>query len=168
MIELNDETYFALIYASYSKLIFRISWKLTKNIDDSNDIVSDAFAHIYLNRAKIENEQHLKIYLIRCAKQLAINSILKHQRYCRVEPDLFAQNDSFALGYDFCRINDLLAANLERLDYQILISHSAYAWTFKEIAQFLNLPPHKVATRHRKTLQKARLILIQNNIVYPI
>lgn len=64
------------IVAEYSDLVYRIAITHVKNKEDAEDIFQEVFVSLIKNLNRIENEQHLKHWLIRATINRAKNHFL--------------------------------------------------------------------------------------------
>ena len=55
----------------YSDTLYRIALNITKNCDDAFDVCQEAFVRLLKNRGKINDDNHLKAWLIRVTVNLA-------------------------------------------------------------------------------------------------
>lgn len=65
VIKLEQPIDYSALYDRYSNMVFRLAFLRTKNTADSEDILQDVFLKLLKNGHKIENEEHMKAWLIR-------------------------------------------------------------------------------------------------------
>ena len=103
---------FDKIVDTYADMVYRIALVQMKNVDDAQDIFQEVFLRLVKNIDKIENEEHLKFWLIRvtinCAKTslktLLRNRTLPIEENVRLQQSFESGNSSLDL---FEKINKL-------------------------------------------------------------
>src|ERR1700683_831116 len=76
----GDQVAFRRIFDHHHARLYKSISEFLRNSDDAEDIVAEAFIHLFHNRSKILNEDHLIKYLWVVAR----NKAIEHSRVRRV------------------------------------------------------------------------------------
>lgn len=75
MSDFIDINWIEEIVKKYSNMLFRIAYTYMKNVDDSEDIVHDAYMIIMQKKPNFVSEEHTKAWLIRVTINLCKNKL---------------------------------------------------------------------------------------------
>jgi RNA polymerase sigma factor (sigma-70 family) len=155
---------YSTIINKYKDLAFNIALKITKNEQDSEEIVQDSFVKAFQGLDKFKKESQFSTWLYRIVYNTAISSI-RHKKHTSVEIDdnLTA---SFENNQIECAINNLdeydrkqlireALAKLNELDYTILSLFYYEDLSLKEISKIVEIKKNYL----KVLLQRARLKL---------
>ncbi len=154
------------IIEKYSDLVYRIAFSHVKSKADSEDIFQDVFISLVKNTHKIENEEHLKHWLIRAtinrAKSFYLSFIRK--KICTLDENYIdtSMNLEDRLTADAIR-NEILALPKKLKSIVYLFYYEGY--TISEISQILQIAEGTVKSRlhsARSTL-KPKLMEVCSN-----
>ncbi|MBR5706866.1 MAG: sigma-70 family RNA polymerase sigma factor [Bacteroidaceae bacterium] len=74
-----DSTEFKKRYLHHHKLLYRISWSLTRNVQDAEDLVQDTYLRLWQKRDILPPESQTEAYLITVVKNLYFDRQRKAQ-----------------------------------------------------------------------------------------
>jgi len=140
----------------YSGMIIRIAYNYTRNIADSEDILQDVFVSL-LSTPFIENEEHLKAWLIR----ITINKskdLLKSTRKKRTIPLDEAKN--YYSEKTQIVLEELAYLNID--DRTIVYLFYWEGYMAKEIGKMLKLKERAVLMRLSRARAKLKKLLEEN------
>ncbi|MES2276543.1 MAG: RNA polymerase sigma-70 factor [Bacteroidota bacterium] len=69
----GDETAFAAVYEIYSRRLYYFAYRFLKNKEQSEEIVSESFLHLWLNKHKLDTSYPIGPYLYTIARRLTLN-----------------------------------------------------------------------------------------------
>lgn len=104
-----DSTEFKKRYLQHHKLLYRISWSLTRNVQDAEDLVQDTYLRLWQKRDVLPPESQTEAYLITVVKNLFYDRLRKAQ--INIGTDI--NNISEPVEYD--NPEQLLVRNSENL-----------------------------------------------------
>lgn len=125
-----------------SHRLFGFVFKLTKDEEDANDLVQDAFMKLWNNRKKVEFKK-AKSWLFTTAHNAFINFIKKSNRQSRMEEGMDIPVES-KNRFELKEIIDLAMQKLPELQKSILLLRDLEGYNYKEIGEMLNLNESQV------------------------
>ena len=161
---INRNCDYTAIINKYKVLAFNIALKITKNEQDSEEIVQDSFVKAFNGLNKFKNDSQFSTWFYRIVYNTAISSI-RHKKHITIEIDDHLieafENDQIESVIKNLDENDrkmLIAealTKLNELDYTILSLYYFEDLSLKEISKIVE----KEKTYLRVLLQRARLKL---------
>ena len=151
--DLVDDS-FTKIYEEYKLLVYYVSFEITQNKSDSEDILNETFLKFYENRFTIKKAKGIKYFLVTTSKNLSINLVKRNSKTDLIEDDeVFSESDdnSFLDDYlkEFAKI-----LNQEELD--LIVYHLIYDFSFKEIGEMKNETVNAISGKYRRALAKLK------------
>lgn len=136
----------------YGDMVYRIAMAQLKNSADAEDIYQEVFISLIKNIEKIENEQHLKYWLIRTTLNKCKNHFKLFWNKMVDKTNTFEYNQSYEIELDEIRE---LVKSLPIKFKDVVFLHYYEGYNIKEIADILNIKEGTVKSR----LFKARNLL---------
>lgn len=160
----NQNCDYSSIINKYKDLAFNIALKITKNEQDSEEVVQDSFVKAFEGLNKLKNENHFSTWFYRIVYNTAISKI-RHKKHIAVEVDdnLADALENYQIEgaiknldeYDRKLLIEEALAKLSVLDYTILSLFYYEDLSLKEISKIVE----KKKTYLKVLLQRARLKL---------
>lgn len=161
---INQDSDYSAIINKYKDLAFNIALKITKNEQDSEEVVQDSFVKAFRGLNKFKNESQFSTWFYRIVYNTAISS----ERYKKHPIVEINDNLSDALensqieravnnldAYDRKRLISEALSKLNELDYTILSLYYYEDLSLKEISKIVE----KKKNYLKVLLQRARLKL---------
>lgn len=148
--EVDDS--FNTIFNKYRYLVYYVSYDVLKNKEDAEDIVNETFLKMYENRREFLNESKLKFFLLTTAKNLSFNRYKQkkdHLMYC---DDIAGKNDDVNINIYLDKFKEVL----DESEYQYLVLHLIYDFSFREIAKSNKLTTSQVSSKYQRGIKKLR------------
>lgn len=120
-----------------SHRLFGFVFKLTKDEEDANDLVQDAFMKLWSNRKKVEFKK-AKSWLFTTAHNAFINFIKKSNRQVRMDEGVDVSFES-KNRFELKEIIDLAMEKLTDLQKSIILLRDLEGYNYKEIGEMLDL-----------------------------
>ena len=79
-IKSSDKDSFRLVYDSCYKTLVRICYHVVYDLDTAQELVQEAFERFYLKNMSFPSEDEARYWLIRVAKNLALNYVRRNKR----------------------------------------------------------------------------------------
>jgi RNA polymerase sigma factor (sigma-70 family) len=155
---------YSAIINKYKDLAFNIALKITKNEQDSEEIVQDSFVKAFKGLDNFKNESQFSTWFYRIVYNTAISSI-RHKKHIAIEID-----DKLTATLENNQIEDAIK-NLDEYDRKLLINEAlaklnAIDYTILSLYYYENLSLKEISKIVEKKksylkvlLQRARLKL---------
>ncbi len=160
----NQDWDYSAIINKYKDLAFNIALKITKNEQDSEEIVQDSFVKAFRGLNKFKNESQFSTWFYRIVCNTAISSV-RPKKYTVVKiddnlTDVFENNQIERAvnnldSYDRKRLLSEALSKLNELDYTVLSLYYYEDLSLKEISKIVD----KKINYLKVLLQRARLKL---------
>lgn len=141
------------VYSHYSRLVKHVSFEILHDNDLADDIVSETFIHL-LEKGKVENEKNFVAYMCTVAKNLSLNMIKDRNKYEALNEDTASSIDEKKDD-----VLDILKAQLEEDEYNILVLRAVLEYPFKDIALAYTTTPSSVRGTYFRVKKKAQKLL---------
>ncbi|HKI90254.1 MAG TPA: RNA polymerase sigma-70 factor [Draconibacterium sp.] len=162
----DDVEAFDAIFQKYSDKLFRFSFSLLKNEEDSKEIVQEVFFRIWNKRHEIDSSKSFKSYLFTISYNLIIDQLrlkLKEQQYRKFLQSYFnANSDEIENKVDFESLIKKLEIVVEELPNkrkQIYKLSREKGYSHKEIAEELGLSVKTIENQINLSLKHLKLRL---------
>ena len=149
----GDEKAFELLYERYRRLVYFVIFNVLKNPETSEEIMQDTFLKMYHNIQGFDG-RYFQAWLLKIAKNLALNQYQKDQKYQKFIDNLNVQE---ADG-DRATLNmmDELAEILNDNEYEVVILTIIYRLKQREIAQYLKKPVGTISWLYQQGTRKLK------------
>ena len=150
----GSEKAFDEIYYSYYRLVFYQAYQVLNNKEDAEDVMQNTFLKFMNGINEVDENSNLKQYLSTIAKNLAIDGYRRKKRQENVD-----DVDSITSSNDRYSESDILISlrgTLERDEARIFVLKVVYDYTFKEIAQELEVTLNVMEAKYYKALKKVK------------
>lgn len=104
-----DSTEFKKRYLQHHKLLYRISWTLTGNVQDAEDLVQDTYLRLWQKRDILPPESQTEAYLITVVKNLF------YDRLRKVQIDIGTDINGISEPVEYDNPEQILVRNSENL-----------------------------------------------------
>jgi RNA polymerase sigma-70 factor, ECF subfamily len=162
-LRLGDEAAFEILFHRYKKRVKGFVHKMLPSNICSDNVVQDVFIRIWINREKIDSTKCFSTFIFTIAK----NIVLDELKAAVNNKIVFAENSELEMAMLPC---DTTEASEEELDAvfckliqkiperrrQIFSLSRIEGFSYKQIAQKLNISENTVDTQIRKSLQFLR------------
>lgn len=160
--KLGEADAFGEIYKFYYKDMYRYAYYMLKNPDDASDAVEEATLDSYRGIGNLREADKLKSWLFtilhaKCKRCLMKYANLSEDYVESEELEAVADENSsdVALSLDVRSALDKLPPD----DRQIVVMHTMQGFTTREIADVIGMNENTVRTRHKRALDKLRVLL---------
>lgn len=149
----RKESAFRVVYDQYYRLIYHIALTITKDRSSAEEVVQDTFVTLMNHIEEYQDDGRFKQYLTTIARRLAIDAYRRQKQKNSIEtndlPESAGQED---------RIEILLTLEhaLTMEEAQIVSLKVLYDYSFREIAEDLNLTLGTVQAKYYKALEKLK------------
>ena len=160
----GDREAFALIYRSYSGLVYRVCLRMLRNPAEAEDAAQDVFFRVFLKINTFRGDSAFSSWLYRLTTNVALMRLRKNKRSWtpprerKLDTDSSSEIDAPDLYVTdvFCRIDLQAAIDVLPDGYKAaFILHDVHGYEHKEIAETLGNSKsqlHKARRRLRKLL----------------
>ena len=146
------ESSFNAIYNAYYRLVYFVSLDVTKNNEDSKDIVNETFFKLYENRKKMKDVNGIKYYLVVTAKNLSINLINKMKRETVFNDDISVSSEELLIDSFLEKFKEYL----DKEELKILVYHLIYELGFREISELTGISINTISSKYRRAVNKLK------------
>ncbi len=162
----NDVKSFDLLFEKYGDKLYRFSFSLLKNHEDSKEIVQETFYRVWEKRHEIDSSKSFRSFLFTISYHLIIDQLrlkLKDQEYRRFLKEYFKTEEvKVDSETDYETLNRQISSIIEELPAkrkQIFTLSRKQGLSHKEIAEQLNISAKTVENQINLALKliKSRL-----------
>lgn len=148
------------IVDNFSDDVFRAAFSLTKNRQESEDIVSDVFMKFFevYKEKEFKDEDHIKAWLIRAA----INRAKDYLKSFRYKNSLNELKDEYQSEFNFSDANIDVKEAMNRIDEKyriVLYLYYFQQYSTEEIAKLLGTVKGTIVSRLSRAREKLKLEL---------
>jgi len=166
LLKKNEVKAFDTLFQKYSNKLYRFSFSLLKNSEDSKEIVQEAFFRIWNKRNEIDAFKSFKSYLFTISYHLVIDQLrlrLKDQEYRSFLHEYFdLADDNLNSTSDFETLNqriELAVNELPEKRKQIYLMSRENGLSHKEIAEQLSINVKTVENQVGHAIKHIKLSL---------
>lgn len=145
----------AALCEQHSEGLYRYAASLTANREAAQDAVQEVFLRLAGQAGSLHRIRHPKVYLYRAVRNELARNQARSKRYWNELPaeELMTSNEMPTAD----RIALLSALqSLPQEQREAVLLKDVLGWTFREIAEMLELSLNTVASRHRYAMSKLR------------
>ena len=149
---------YELLYEKYRDLVFKISFSILKNKENSEDISQEVFKKILqLDKDKFPTQGEAS-WLYTVTKNEVIQFLRKQKKIVDIDEMFSLESDSNEID-DIVDMNSYynLIKNLKPIEQEIISLRILSDFTFEKISQLLNLPLGTVEWKYYKSLHSIKL-----------
>jgi|YelNatPaOPRAMG01_1025707.scaffolds.fasta_scaffold05587_9 RNA polymerase sigma-70 factor (ECF subfamily) len=140
------------LYKNYSKYVFNIALGIIRNKTQAEDITHDVFVKLYYALDSFRGESDIKTFIYRMTVNKSIDLIRSNKLHNnKIEKIQIKENNTF-LKSDLYNLLNILDLNYR---LPLLLSEIG-GFTYKEIAQILNINIGTVKSRINRAINKLR------------
>lgn len=106
MIETRNKDEFSRVYEKFFETIYKVTFLLMKNQQDTADIVQDVFYKFYVNLKEFNDDEHIKAWLLTCSRNACMDFFRsKHRKTTDID-------EAIDIGVEF-EVDETLGILLE-------------------------------------------------------
>jgi len=136
----GDDKAFLKLFQKYEQDIFRMAYVYVKNKDDALDIVQEVAYRSFKKINTLKNSEYFKTWLIRISISCAIDCLRKNKKLVQLRPEHEELIDPDVVDIPLSLSLDQLLDELNEDEKSIVILKFYEDYSFKEIAELLNIP----------------------------
>jgi RNA polymerase sigma-70 factor, ECF subfamily len=165
----NDYEKMEELYELYEQKIYYVVYSILNNVQQAEDVVQETFITLYKNLVKIHslNNQELKSYILRIAKNKAIDSYRKDKRhemfledYQNESPEVVDENIEEWEKRQISEVQiDTLLIALNDSHRQVFKYKVFYNLTYKEISKLMGITEVNVRKRYERARKQIHNII---------
>lgn len=163
-IRTGSEQAFRKMFRAYYSELCGFAADHLDSVDRARDIVQDVFLRVWRRREKLNIRASLKSYLYQAVRNRALNEIRRsetknefqdHVRHTSEESDQHTAIDTFHMRELSEDVNEAIADLPDRRRMAFLL-HRRHGFTYKEIAQIMEISPKTVENQIGRALKALR------------
>ena len=163
LVQDGDAEKFGLLMKRYSPKLFRYGKKFLSSDDNIEDSVQDVFIKTYQNINSFNVSQRFSPWIYRIAHNTYINAIKKQNRgplylfdFDTLMSHTFVEEDPAVKEREQKEVKEIVEKGLSEIDpkyREILVLYYIEDFSYKEIAEILEVPPGTVGVRIMRAKQ---------------
>lgn len=149
-----------MLYDIYSKRLYGLVFASVKDHDETKDIVQKVFIKVWNNRETIRHEANFKSFLFTIARNLVYNFFKQRYNQMSLKDNVSKKvniiepsSDQSLIEEDLFNLLQELIQKLPPRRKEIFVMNRFQAYTYKEIAEKLQISENTVDTQMRKALE---------------
>ena len=150
---------FESLMNNYSKMLLKIAYSYTKNVQTSEDVVQDAFVKLYKVHKTFVSDEQIKYWLIRVTINRSLDILKHNKKEIIIDPE-YINNlslDSFSLDKD--EEMRLCVLALKDIYKTVIILFYYDNYSINEIAKILNIKEVNVKVRLHRARQELKKLI---------
>ncbi|OME85185.1 RNA polymerase [Paenibacillus sp. FSL A5-0031] len=136
----GDDKAFLKLFQKYEQDIFRMAYVYVKNKDDALDIVQEVAYRSFKKIDTLKKPEYFKTWLIKISISCAIDCLRKNNKVVQLRPEHEELIDPYVEIIPLSLTLDQLLDELNEDEKSIVILKFYEDYSFKEIAEMLNIP----------------------------
>lgn len=156
----KEENEFNKLYEKYNKLVYRISFSILKNKENSEDITQTVFTKIWnMNTNNLPTNSEAS-WLYTITKNETLNFLRKQKNALNLEEIYYINNDNNELNEIIEKDTfNRIIAKLNEKEQEIVSLKILSGLSFKAISQILNMPIGTVQWKYYKSLHTLETLI---------
>ncbi len=158
---------FEEIVERYYKTIFRLSYRLTRDYDNAEEITQSTFVKAYENLSSFNSKYKFFSWLYRIAVNQAINFTKREKNNEKIDERFSTDEENPDKIYDKVELKKKVREALMQLDLlyrlPVVLKHF-FDYSYKELSYILDIPEKTVKSRLFTGRQILKEILIKNRV----
>ncbi len=148
------------VVKKYSNMVLQIAYQKTFNMSDAEDITQEVFIKLIDNQEKIQNDEHLKAWLIRVTSNLSNDY---NKSFWNKKTGELEENQNIMKDEDIGVFEEI--KKLKPPVYRdIVYMYFYHGYKIKEIAEILNMNINTVSSALTRAKKKLKDILGEDKI----
>ena len=152
----GDDQAFLKLFQQYQEDIYRLAFTYVKNQNDALDVVQEVAYRSFKKIDTLKNPEYFKTWLIKIAINCAIELVRKDKKVIQLKPEyeefIGSEDENVSLLITLQK----LLEQLNEEEKSIIILKFYQGYTFKEIADLLNMPLGTAKSVLYRALNKLR------------
>ncbi|MGO4347022.1 RNA polymerase sigma factor [Paenibacillus sp. MCAF9] len=136
----GDDKAFLKLFQKYEQDIYRMAYVYVKNKDDALDIVQEVAYRSFKKIDTLKKPEYFKTWLIKISISCAIDCLRKNNKVVQLRPEHEELIDPYVEIIPLSLTLDQLLDELNEDEKSIVILKFYEDYSFKEIAEMLNIP----------------------------
>lgn len=145
---------FHCFYQKYAPLLFYLALKEVRHKEDAEDIVSMTFLRFFEYKNKITNGDIVKYYLTTICKNLCRDLKKEKEKTIHWNPEIETEEKN---KDDYEERIEQFKKFLTEEEIEIIVLHTYYGFTFKEIAEEKNVSQDAISSKYYRAIKKIKL-----------
>lgn len=152
----GDVKAFAELYGRFYKELYRFALYTMKNMEDAEDVVSEAVLSAFENIRKLKKEESFRSWIFTILANHCKRKFLTQKQTEELPEEMSASHE-----HKFEEIHDVRQAfqKLEEVDRLIVAGSVLGGYASEEIGEILDMNPATVRSRKSRAMEKLRLML---------
>ncbi|MFD2212457.1 RNA polymerase sigma factor [Metabacillus endolithicus] len=156
----HDEQSIEELFVTYKPSIYQFVYRYCQDEQLSIDIVQDTFIRFHKYHETFdESKSSVKTFLFRMAYQIMINRLKRRNRFKKLLPFLYQQNDQHELPLEDKLTIQSAIQQLPDDQRAVILLTYYHDQTQKEISKILEIPIGTVKSRLHTSLKKLKVLL---------
>lgn len=167
----GDEAAFAAVYEMYSKRLYYFAHRFLKNKEQSEEIVSESFLNLWLNKEKLDTRYPIEPYLYTIARRLTLNvlrniatSKAAQEKLWLLFNETHNETEEAIFVADLERFSEESIVKLPRQQQQVFRLSRREGLNYDEIAQKLDISRNTVKNHLVQAVKTLRVQFSRSNL----
>lgn len=162
----GDQNALSSLYCAASASVYGYALSVLKNTHDAEDVLQDAFIHIYNAASGYSSEGKPMAWIISITRNLCLQRLREHKRTADLpqedwEP--YLRSKEGLSGEDRLVLEQCMLALTDE-ERQIVVLHAVAGFKHRELAALLELPLSTVLSKYNRALKKLQTSLRKGEI----
>lgn len=152
----GDKEAFISLFQLHKDQLYRMAYIYTRNIDDALDVIQETAYQAYKKISTLKNEKYFKTWIIRITINCSINLVRKQETALNMEPAYIEKSVYKDDDVPLYIIIEELLSYLNYSEKSVIVLKFYFGYSYKEIAEMLDLPIGTIKSRYYRSLDKLR------------